>query len=201
MTLNADDAATPRRRRGAALEDALLAAAWAEITEAGYGAFTIDAVAARAGTSRAVLYRRWPGKAELIRAAIEQEIRANPLPTPDTGSLRGDVIDLLTRTNERRARLATELMPHLSEYWRDTGTSLEDLRGSIFGERDTAMRTVIEHAAARGEVDASAVTGRIASLPVDLFRHEVLTTLAPVPSSVIEEIVDTIFLPLVTRPH
>ncbi len=62
------------------------------------------------------------------------------------------------------------------------------------------MHAILERAAARGEADASTVTDRIASLPVDLFRHEVLTTLAPVPADVIEEIVDTIFLPLVPRP-
>ena len=56
MSLNPGGAS--QRRRGIALEEALLDAAWAELTERGYDGFTIDAVAARAGTSRAVLYRR-----------------------------------------------------------------------------------------------------------------------------------------------
>lgn len=197
MTLN-DDGATPvRRRRGAALEEALLTAAWAEITEAGYAAFTIDAVAVRAGTSRAVLYRRWSSKAELVRAAMVREIETDTVRPPDTGSLRSDVVALLIQTNEARTRLATELIPHLSEYWRETGTSIEDLRQSVFGERDSAMDRVLEQAAARGEVDTAALGARVRTLPFDLFRHEVLVTLAPVPEPVIEEIVDTIFLPLV----
>ena len=40
------------------------------------------------------------------------------------------------------------------------------------------------------------VTERIARVPVDLFRYEILMTLRPVSDEAIEEIVDTIFLPL-----
>ena len=45
------------RRRGTALEAALLEAAWDELSEVGYAALTMEGVAARARTSRAVLYR------------------------------------------------------------------------------------------------------------------------------------------------
>src|SRR5580658_8726409 len=58
------------RRRGAALEHALLDAAWAELQDVGYAALTIEAVADRAGTSRAVLYRRWRNRPELVIAAM-----------------------------------------------------------------------------------------------------------------------------------
>jgi hypothetical protein len=64
-----------RRRRGPALEEALLDAAWTELTERGYDDMTIDAVAVRAGTSRAVLYRRWPNKQELVLATLAHEVR------------------------------------------------------------------------------------------------------------------------------
>ena len=55
MSLN-DAAETPRqRRRGEDLENALLDAAWQEFKSVGFYDLTIDAVAQRAGTSRAVL--------------------------------------------------------------------------------------------------------------------------------------------------
>jgi AcrR family transcriptional regulator len=60
------------RRRGEALEDALLDAAWDELVEVGYGRFTIDGVAARAGTSRPVIYRRWPVRSDLAIAAVRR---------------------------------------------------------------------------------------------------------------------------------
>src|SRR5664279_3898962 len=57
------------RRRGEDLETALLDATWEEFKAVGFYDLTIAAVAQRAGTSRAVLYRRWPGKVELVAAA------------------------------------------------------------------------------------------------------------------------------------
>ncbi len=57
------------------------------------------------------------------------------------------------------------------------------------------MRRAVE----RGEIDPATLTPRIASLPFDLLRGETMMTLRPVAPEVIEEIVDTIFLPLVRR--
>ena len=65
---------------------------------------TIDAVAVRAGTSRAVLYRRWPNKQELVLAALKHEAAKDVVVAPDTGSLRGDVIALLTAGQQGQGR-------------------------------------------------------------------------------------------------
>ena len=84
------------------------------MSERGYDAFTIDAAAARAGTSRAVLYRRWPGKPELVHAALLHEAGKDFVVAPDTGTLRGDMIELMRRANELRFRLAIEVFTRLS---------------------------------------------------------------------------------------
>ncbi|WP_428340264.1 TetR-like C-terminal domain-containing protein [Mycobacterium sp.] len=62
---------------------------------------------------------------------------------------------------------------------------------------DTVLDEVIQHAVARGEVRPGQISERVARLPIDLFRHERMMTLSPVPDHVIEEIVDDVFLPLV----
>jgi Tetracyclin repressor-like, C-terminal domain len=59
------------------------------------------------------------------------------------------------------------------------------------------MDELIERAIARGEVKSGQISERVARLPVDLFRHELLMTLQPLTDNAIDEIVDTIFLPLV----
>ena len=51
----------------------------------------------------------------------------------------------------------------------------------------------------RGEVDLDRITPRVAMLPFDLFRHEVLTSSAPIPARTVTEIIDDVFLPLVRR--
>ncbi|OHV05763.1 TetR family transcriptional regulator [Mycobacterium talmoniae] len=178
------------------MEEALLDAAWAELTERGYDDFTIDAVAARAGTSRAVLYRRWPGKQELVLAALQHEVGKDVVTAPDTGSLRGDVIALLQQANKVRVGLATQLFTQLGGFYRQTGASLSDLSAFVHGGRNPALDEVIQRAIDRGEIQPEQVPERIARLPVDLFRYEILMTLRPLADEAIEEIVDTIFLPL-----
>ena len=49
------------------------------------------------------------------------------------------------------------------------------------------------------EIDEERLTPRIATVALDLLRHEMLMTLRPVPEETIAEIVDDIFLPLVRR--
>ena len=195
MPLTSD--AAPQRRRGRALEKALLAAAWDELNERGYDDFTIDGVAARACTSRAVLYRRWPGKPELVHAALIAAMKDDPIIVPDNGSLRDDVIDLLRQANSRRGHLAVTVMTRLGAFSRDTGVNIAELRDALEGEHGATMNTLIARAVARGEIRPDQIKGRVAQLPADLLRHDVLVTLAPLTDAAIEEIVDTVFLPLV----
>jgi AcrR family transcriptional regulator len=191
--------APPQRRRGEALETALLDAAWAELTERGYDELTIDAVAARAGTSRAVLYRRWPSKQDLVLATLAEHVRKDFVEAPDTGSLRGDVLALLNEANKLRVRVAVLLFTRLGGFYRDANTNLAELGAYVQGGRDAMLDEVIERAVARGEIKPGQVSERVARVPVDLFRYELMMTLRPVPERVIEEIVDCVFLPLVKQ--
>lgn len=197
MSLNSTGVA--RRRRGPALEEALLDAAWTELTERGYDELTIDGVAVRAGTSRAVLYRRWPNKQELALAAVAHEVAKDVVVAPDTGSLRGDAIALLRQANKVRVGLVVPLLTRLGGFYQQTGSSLADLETLVRGRRDAALDQAIQRAIDRGEIEPDQVTERIARLPVDLFRYEVLMTLRPLPDEAIEEIVDTVWLPLLER--
>jgi AcrR family transcriptional regulator len=184
------------RRRGAALEKALLDAAWDELTENGYARFTMDAVVKRAGTSPPVLYRRWPNRDALVRATIAHILRRYVLDVPDTGSLRGDVLTLMREISATRVQLVTVMSAHLAGYYQETGTSPGELLDPSATGRRQAVDVLFDRAVARGEIKAERLTDRIRSLPFDLLRHEFLTTFAPVPDDVLEEIVDTIFLPL-----
>jgi len=186
------------RRRGQDLENALLEAAYAELGERGYAGFTLDGVADRAQTSRPVLARRWATREELIIAAIRHHAQAHPLPAPDTGSLRGDLIVALSRADEHRTKIIVPLLGQLGGYLQENGRTLADLRADFVEDRVTADQVILQRAVERGEVDPARLTPRIARLAFDLFRHEVLMTQAAVPADVITEIVDTIVLPLLT---
>jgi AcrR family transcriptional regulator len=194
------DGPKQERRRGPELEEAILEAAWEQLTTEGYGHFTIDTVAARARTSKPVLYRRWKTSDELLHAAVRHRgaVRAAAAPLPDTGSLRGDLLAMLRLANSnRRSDVAALLSSMLGSYFNQTGLSPADLRIEFLGERASSADRVIDRAVSRGEVDPARLTPRIISLPFDLWRHEVMMTLKPVPDHVLRQIVDDIFIPLV----
>ena len=62
------------------------------VAEAGFDRATVDAIAARAGASKATVYRYWPGKHELVADAIRRRVKPSLPEMPDTGTLRGDLL-------------------------------------------------------------------------------------------------------------
>lgn len=189
----------PKRRRGSVLEAALLDAAWDELIDKGYDRFTIESVAARARTSRAVVYRRWPGKAELVHAAAARAGTLQQVPVPDTGTLRGDLIELLRQTNQARARIGLQMILQLGSYYAETGTGFAGLRSAFLAGHSSAMEQILDRAVERGEADPAKLTPRVTGVPFDLYRQELMMTLKPVPDEVAQSIVDEVFLPLVAQ--
>ncbi|QRX89523.1 TetR/AcrR family transcriptional regulator [Streptomyces noursei] len=77
------ESATPGRRRGTELEHAIYVATLDELAANGYGRLTMDGIAARAGTGKAALYRRWPGKQPLVLDALHYALPPLPEPNPE----------------------------------------------------------------------------------------------------------------------
>src|SRR5436190_210015 len=73
----------------------VLDAAVATLAEHGVAGFTVEAIAARTGVAKTTIYRHWPTRADLLVAAIA--CFEDRVPTPDTGTVRGDLV-LLLRT-------------------------------------------------------------------------------------------------------
>ncbi|KOG49067.1 TetR/AcrR family transcriptional regulator [Streptomyces varsoviensis] len=193
-----DDPAPRRRRHGEELRTALLDAAWEELMERGYAAFTLAAVAQRAGTSRPVVNRHWAAKDTLVRDAITRASEKFTLTDPDTGSLRDDTVALLEQLNGAFTMFAAAMTAQLAAFFEETGTTPAELRTSLIDERWSLIESVTRRAVERGEIDGARLTPRITRLPYDLLRHDVLMNLRPMPTPDIEEVVDTLFMPLVT---
>ncbi|MBB6731579.1 TetR/AcrR family transcriptional regulator [Cohnella zeiphila] len=191
-----DGESTGTRRRGKQLEEAILQAAWDELSAAGYANLTIEGVADRARTSKTVIYRRWPNRAELVRAAV---LFRSPYfegeKIPDTGELRGDCLSLLRQHpfKEVKPDIVRGLLADLD------GLPLARFINHQGKERGFAIKTILKRAEQRGEIQTAELHPRIIALPTDLLRQEVILTHEPIPDETIVEIVDVIFLPLVYR--
>jgi AcrR family transcriptional regulator len=188
------------RRRGVRLEDAILDAAWAELVERGYPGLTLEGVAKRAGTSRPVLYRRWPSRTALATAALGRHIAQNPIVVPDLGSVRDEICLLLRRMSDRARPDMIRLVFDMQKDLADQHSSLAEMRAHLRAQivDSDVMQTILGRAIDRGEIAAARLTPRIVSLPTDLARHEVLMTFEPLSDQAINEIVDEVFLPLVS---
>jgi AcrR family transcriptional regulator len=187
---------TVGRRRGEELEHALLTAAWAELLEVGYPKLTMDNVAVRAGTSKPVIYRRWPTKAKLVLAALAQYV---PLQESDidTGSLRGDLLELVGRGIERFRRVPGDTLPGLiTDTFREPDV-FEDLRRR-FAQDETPelIRPLLTRAVERGELRTDRCSDRILRVPFDLVRSETVLYGMTIDDAALTEIVDDIVLPL-----
>lgn len=187
---------TKSRRRGAELEQAILEATWAELNDVGYAALTIESVATRAGTSKPVIYRRWPSRAALVLAAWG---RQRPLATTcvDTGALRTDLITLFNLIAQRVAGMMSEVIAGvMGEAFRhpEVAALLQDrLKTAPLGN---PIGEIVRHAVERGELPPVEVPTRALHVPIDLIRNETMLHGGPLTQDQIDELVDHVYIPL-----
>jgi AcrR family transcriptional regulator len=187
------------RRRGEELESALLDAAWEELATVGFASLTMESVAARARTGVAVLYRRWPNKGDLVMAAIVHYRRTSRVETPDTGTLRSDLLALLGDFSDGRSGFTAIMAASFAGLQADSGLTPAEVRARIIEEQPIKTHQIYRRAHERGEIDLERIPGAVLTMPFDLMRHDLLMTLAPVPRERIVSIVDDLFLPLAAQ--
>jgi AcrR family transcriptional regulator len=193
-------APAPRGRpRSVEAEEAILRTALEILDDVGYGSFSIEAVAARAGVGRPTIYRRWPSKLEL---AIEAVVRlAPPLQVTDTGDPLADIRHLvaallpdMTSSAAGRAILALATDPevhaglarHLDErYLRPRRAVLADL-----------LRRAADAGQIRPDLDPELTIDLV--LGAALYRW--LVTGQPVNRQTARQIVDTVIDLAAPRP-
>ncbi|GAA4968834.1 AcrR family transcriptional regulator [Nonomuraea thailandensis] len=123
------------------------------VAERGYDGLTVEGVAERSGVNKTTIYRWWPSKAALLGAAlVESDVLG--FDSPDTGSLRGDLVALV----EGVRRLLTE-PPGSDIAVAALGAAVRhpelDAR-RFFADRFAREREIFERAVGRGELKASA---------------------------------------------
>lgn len=130
-------------------QEAVLAATYQLLQEAGFGGVTVDAVSERSGVAKTTIYRHWPTRsALLIDACSKLGTKREP---PDTGSFKGDLTalacDLAKRL--RTARWPSVLPSIVDAAERDP--ELAAMHARLHGDLVGAFRAVVERAQERGE--------------------------------------------------
>ncbi|MCK9171270.1 MAG: TetR/AcrR family transcriptional regulator [Treponema sp.] len=198
-----DEQKKSERRRGEILEEAILHAAWDELSETGYTNMTMESIATRAGTNKAVLYRRWNNKSELVIVALRKYLPKITDEIPDTGDLRNDVYTYLHERIEPFKIIGAQTIRGLimePVVWRTITAAMSKMTGQKSENKLTAaMTAILKNAEHRGEISLEKLPPLIVSLPMELLQYELVTKLEPVSDEVLTEIVDKIFIPLVMQ--
>jgi AcrR family transcriptional regulator len=179
-------------------EAELLAVTLQLLQENGYDRLTLEAVATKAQASKATMYRRWPTKAELVLAAFIEGVRHVDVP-PDTGTLRGDLLQIgksILAQCDQHAGTFRAVLVEVSN-----NPALGDaLQRQFIEERQALIANVLQQAVDRGEIDAAAVNDELWDLlPGYLAFRSIIPNNAPTEDTV-RAFVDDVLIPSLTRP-
>lgn len=181
------------RPRSEPARQAILAAAADLLLARGLSAVSMDAIAERAGVSKATIYRWWPTKETLaLDALYEQLTEPNPEP-PDTGSLEGDLRLLLSGWMKRArsgpyARVIGALVTEAA-----TDPSFGELyRARYIEPRRAQARVVLARALDRGELPAGTDVEAALDLLYGPVYHRLLHGHAPLTPEFAKFVVRTV---------
>ena len=179
------------RPRSEAAHRSILQAAAELLLTHGLAAVSMDAVAERAGVSKATIYRWWPTKETLALDALYSEwAKAAPSPR-DTGTLRGDLLSLLRPW----ARLASSrpygrvVAALVTEAQTDPVFAQEYQQRVVAPRRDQA-RAVFQRAMERGEIPADTKLDVALDLIYGPLYHRLLHGHAPLNDRFVRDVID-----------
>ncbi|MER7556202.1 TetR/AcrR family transcriptional regulator [Nocardioides sp. NPDC126508] len=167
------------------------------LAEQGYDRLTMDAVAGRAKASKATLYRRWNGKAQLVIDALTST--KEPMTAPDTGDLRGDLLGAFCGmgglTDQRQIAIFGSVVTAIS---RDAEFA-EAFRRGVVGPKKAIATEMFRRAQERGELRDDLDLELISSALPGIVLHHTFLLGEPPTTELIAKVVDQLILPAVIR--
>jgi AcrR family transcriptional regulator len=178
----------PASRRSPRAHAAILTATTDLLAEAGYGALTIEGVAARAGVGKTTVYRWWPTKGALV---IEAVAAALPMPTQaDTGDLRHDLLTAVRQVVHTFARTpAGAVIPALAADVMSDPELAEQFRNQLIRPRRSAVVELLLRAAARGDLPQDVDTDLLLDVYAGAVFYRMLVSGEPVTDLLAEQLV------------
>lgn len=182
----------PGRKRDATRDGAILQATLDVLAVTAYERMTTDMVAARAGVSKATMYRRWSSKAQLVVEAVGS-LRDDPAVAPsDSGSLAEDLASLLDTSRNGSAPGKFKILTGLLSAQNDDADLARAVRRHIVKPRTAAIRLAIEREQARGGISRDADLDMLALVVAATISYRLLVTGDPVDRRFLAALVDKV---------
>ena len=168
------------RPRDPKLDAAITDATLELLAEIGYAALTIEAVATRAGVGKATLYRRWPGKVQLVIDAVRT---LSEQPDPDTSAgVRDELVELLEAVRRKSgSSLAGRIFPRLIGDSADNPEFMRRYREQVLDPRRDRFRTALLRGVEQGLVRTDVDTDHAIDLLVGPMAYRNLIRNDPAP--------------------
>ena len=181
------------RPRDPQADRAILEAALEELRLNGFGGFTVDAVATRAGVGKATIYRRWPSREDLIFSAASCVVEAQR--DPDTGTLRDDLVTFFAASYRAKASAPASAGRGLFAAIAaeaSVNPELERMLHTFLDQRRDVTRQITNRAVARGELAADVDRDLLIDLIAGPVFYRSAMTQRGVDDALIGKIVDTV---------
>jgi AcrR family transcriptional regulator len=187
------------RPRSTACDEAIVDATLDVFAAEGFDGLTMEAVAARAGVGKATLYRRYPGKAELVVETLTCRIAADA-PSADTGSLVGDLTTLARRlvhvlTATPAGRCAAQVVAALPRCH-----DLAVAHRRFVTARRANFHRAVERAVARGEIGPDVNPDLVADLVAGPIFYRHLVSRAPLDAAYADRLVAAVTTAIAREP-
>jgi AcrR family transcriptional regulator len=182
------------RPRSERARQAILAAAGELLRERGLHAMSADDIAARAGVSKATIYRWWDGKEAVALDAFLAQLEREDGPLPDTGSLRGDLIAAMgarVRSWEIDPAIGRAQACLIAETQADPALR-EAYLTRVMGPLRAEGRSIFLRAAGRGEVGADLEIEVALDLLYGALYHRMFVLHAPLDERFVRRAVDIV---------
>jgi AcrR family transcriptional regulator len=174
-------------RRGEHVRRTVLAAAFDELAANGFDAATVAGVAKRSGVHETTVYRRWVTRENLFVAAL-LERSADAIPTPDTGSIKGDLLAIVREVlayvgspaGTAILRAATLPVDHI----------YADAREAFWARRLDTLAPVVSRGIERGELRAETDGRLLLEMLIAPIHGRLLLTGEPLGDDLAEQLVD-----------
>jgi AcrR family transcriptional regulator len=200
---NLVDPVDPPRRgrpRSEKSQQAILAAAGGLLREQGLSGMSMEAVAVRAGASKATIYRWWPSKELLALDALVSEWRTGFPGDQDTGSLSGDLTALMhTWVRALQVRSYGPIIAGLVDRAQADPEFGRAYRAQFVEPRRAQARASFDRAIDRGEVPADTDVDVALDMLYGPVYHRVLHGHLPVTDEFGQTVVDNIVAAVTAR--
>jgi len=181
--------------------EAICEAVFELLSEVGYDRMSMDAVATRARASKATIYRAWPNKPDLVKEALTHRFGETP-EAPETGSLRGDLIAILTGACQLANGMDGAVMTGLLTAATRNAELSRTLHQLVYETKHPVHVQIIKAAVARGELPADASADLLHEVLHSMLLTRKLWSIAGVEADddgFVVHVVDDVLMPVLRK--